>query len=143
MSLIKEEGFSGYGKYDVSDKLDLQLPRTKIRIESKIDGLLSYYRKNSENQEIRKSIPYPGENICIELCPILPLHLPAKKTNDLIFLRLSEPIFIEKKSIVSILLQFPIEIGIFLINSKDGSKDLFGLLYVRANAFKVCAVWNP
>ena len=123
--MIKEEGFSVYGKYTVFEKLDLHLPRTEIHIERKIDGLLSYYRKNSENQEIRKTIPQSDEDICIELCPILPLHLPARKTNDLIFLRLSESIFVEKKSTVSILLQFPIEIGIFLINSKDGSKDLF------------------
>jgi len=119
-----DDEYSGFGQYDISEKLELRLPKTEINIEIKEDNRFSYYRKNSENQEIRKSIPQSDENICIELCPILPLHLPAKKTNDLIFLRLDESIFVGKKSTASILVQFPIEIGVFIVNS-DGSKDFF------------------
>jgi hypothetical protein len=125
MSLTKENEFSSYGNYDVSDKLDLHLPKTEIHLERKSDNRLSYYRKNSSNQEIRKSILQSAGSTHLELCPILPLHLPAKKTNDLIFLRLDESIFVEKKSTIDMLIQFPIEIGIFLINSNDESKELF------------------
>ncbi|MGY5147288.1 MAG: DUF432 domain-containing protein [Candidatus Nitrosopumilus sp. bin_7KS] len=120
-----KENFSGYGMYDISDKLDLLLPKTEIHITRKLDGRLSYYRKNSTNQEIRKSIQQSNKDTKIELCPVLPLNLPAKKTNDLIFLRLEESLFVEKNSIVNILVQFPIEIGIFVINSSDNSKELF------------------
>jgi len=79
MSLIKENKFSNYGHYDVSDKLDLHLPKTEIHLEGKSDNRLSYYRKNSSNQEIRKSILRSGGSTRLELCPILPLHLPVKK----------------------------------------------------------------
>jgi len=116
---------SGYGKYEISDKLELNLPKTEINIERKSDGRLSYYRKNSENNEIQKSIPNSSKKVQIELCPILPLHLPAKKTNDLIFLRLTESIYVGKNSTANVVIQFPIEIGIFVINSNDGSKELF------------------
>ncbi len=120
-----DNDFSGYGEFDISEKLDLRLPKTEIKIEKKLDNRFSYYRKNSENQEIRKSIPKSSGNVKIELCPILPLNLPAKKTNDLIFLRLDESVFVEKKSTINFLIQFPIEIGVYIINQSDGTKDLF------------------
>ncbi len=117
--------YSGYGKYDVSDKLELSLPKTEIRIERKSNDTLSYYRKNAEDAEVRKSFPNSSKNVSLELCPVLPLHLPAKKTHDLIFLRLAESIFLEKNSTASFVIQFPMEIGVFVINSSDGSKELF------------------
>ncbi|MGY5151957.1 MAG: DUF432 domain-containing protein [Candidatus Nitrosopumilus sp. bin_6a] len=117
--------FAGFGQYDVAEKLELQLPQTQIKIERKSDSRFSYYRKNSENHEIRKSIPQTKDNIRIELCPILPIHLPSKKTHDLIFLRLEESIFVEKKSTANILIQFPMEIGVYVLNSTDESKELF------------------
>ncbi|MCV0391675.1 MAG: DUF432 domain-containing protein [Nitrosopumilus sp.] len=120
-----DKEYSGYGEFSISDKLELRLPRTEIYIEKKPDNRFSYYRKNSQNQEIRKSIPKSNGNIKIEMCPILPLNLPAKKTNDLIFLRLAESIFVEKHSTINFLIQFPIEIGIYIINQSDGTKDLF------------------
>ena len=121
----QNQEFSGYGTYDISEKLDLILPKTEIHIERKPDNRITYYRKNSENQEITKSIPQSSKTAKIELCPVLPLHLPAKKTHDLIFLRLAESIFVEKNSMATILFQFPIEIGVFVVNSEDDSKDLF------------------
>ena len=119
-----DDEYSGFGQYDISDKLQLRLPKTEIDIEIKGNNRFSYYRKNSEDQEIRKTIPQSSGKIKIELCPVLPLNLPAKKTNDLIFLRLAESIFVEKNSKADILVQFPIEIGVFVVNS-DGSKDFF------------------
>lgn len=122
---MEKNDYSGFGQYDISQKLELRLPKTEINIEIKEDNRFSYYRKNSEDQEIRKSIPQSSGKIKIELCPILPLNLPAKKTNDLMFLRLTEAIFLEKKSTSTLLIQFPIEIGVFIINQNDGSKELF------------------
>ncbi|MDH3361039.1 MAG: DUF432 domain-containing protein [Nitrosopumilus sp.] len=121
---MEKNDYSGFGQYDISEKLELRLPKTEINIEIKEGNRFSYYRKNSEDQEIRKSIPQSSGKIKIELCPILPMNLPAKKTNDLIFLRLAESIFVEKKSTTSILIQFPMEIGIYIIN-QDETKDLF------------------
>ena len=74
MSVTNEHKFSSYGNYTVSDKLDLYLPKTEIHIERKSDNRISYYRKNSINQEIRKSIPQSNDSIRFELCPVLPLH---------------------------------------------------------------------
>jgi len=123
MNAENQQEYSNYGEYSVSDKLELSLPKTQIIIEKK-ENRFSYYRKNSEGQEITKSIPSKKEKVRIEIAPILPLNLPAKKTNDLIFLRLAESIFVEKNSKADILVQFPIEIGVFVVNS-DGSKDFF------------------
>ena len=122
---MDENNYSKFGQYNISEKLDLQLPKTEIHMTRKEDQRLAYYRKNSINQEIRKSIPQSNQSVQLELCPILPLHLPSKITHDLIFLRLTESIFVEKKSTINFIIQFPIEIGIFIINSKDGSKQLF------------------
>ncbi|WP_160272931.1 MULTISPECIES: DUF432 domain-containing protein [Nitrosopumilus] len=116
--------FSDYGKYVISEKLDLELPKTQIHFSRKQDGRLSYHRIDSTNNEIKKSLS-PSDSTEIELCPVLPLHLPAKKTHDLIFLRLEESIFVEKNSTANFLIQFPIEIGIFILNSEDKSKELF------------------
>ncbi|MHA7734483.1 DUF432 domain-containing protein [Nitrosopumilus sp. S6] len=117
--------FAKYGIYDISDSLDLKLPKTQMHFKRHADGRLSYHRLDSSNKEFRKSISASTKNTKIELCPVLPLHLPTKKTHDLIFLRLNESIFVEKNSTSDVLVQFPIEIGIFLYNSVDNSKELF------------------
>jgi len=123
MSAENQNQYSSYGNYSISGRLELFLPKTHIIIEKK-ENKFSYYRKNSEDQELRKSFPVKKDKIRIELAPILPLNLPAKKTNDLMFLRLNESIFVEKNSTTSILVQFPIEIGVFVVNS-DNTRDFF------------------
>ena len=120
---MEKNDYSGFGQYNISDKLQLILPKTHIIIEKK-ENRFSYYRKNSEDQELRKSVPGKKDALQIELAPVLPLNLPSKKTNDLMFLRLKESIFIEKNSTVDILLQFPIEIGVFVLNN-DNTRDFF------------------
>jgi uncharacterized protein len=117
--------YSGYGNYQIVDKLELTLPKTEIIFERKSDNQFSYYRKNSENKIVNKLIPRKGKDLQIELAPILPLNLPQKKTDDLMFLRLANSVFVGKESMMEILVQFPIEIGIFIINLTDGSKDFF------------------
>jgi uncharacterized protein len=119
------KNYSGYGSYQIQDKLELKLPKTEILFERKSDNQFSYYRKNSENKITNKLIPRKGKDLQIELAPILPLNLPQKKTDDLMFLRLANSVFVEKQSQVEFLVQFPIEIGVFIINPNDGSKDFF------------------
>lgn len=119
------KNYSGYGHYQIEDKLELKLPKTEILFERKSNNQFSYYRKNSENKIINKIIPRKSNDLQIEISPILPLNLPAKKTDDLMFLRLANSVFVEKESKIDILIQFPIEIGIFIINPTDGSKDFF------------------
>lgn len=119
------KNYSGYGHYQIKDKLELKLPKTEIVFERKSDNQFSYYRKNSENKITNKIIPRKDNDLQIELTPILPLNLPARKTDDLMFLRLANSVFVEKESKIEILVQFPIEIGIFIINPTDGSKDFF------------------
>ncbi len=123
MTITDQENYSPYGKYAISKNLELIMPKTQILIEKKTNKF-SYYRKNSEGQELRKSIPVKKDNLQLELAPVLPLNLPSKKTNDLMFLRLKESLIIEKNSAVSILLEFPIEIGVFVLND-DNTKDFF------------------
>jgi len=123
LSAQNQQIYSTYGHYSISKNLELNLPKTQILIEKK-ENRFSYYRKNSEGQELQKSIPGKKDPLQIELAPILPLNLPSKKTNDLMFLRLKESLFIEKNSTAYIELEFPIEIGVFLLNS-DNTRDFF------------------
>ena len=123
MESSNKESYSEYGEYSISTKERMNFPKTQIIVEKK-ETKFSYYRINSEGQEIRKSIPGKKEKLRIEIAPVLPLNLPAKKTHDLMFLRLKDSIFVEKNSTVEILVQFPIEIGVFVINN-DNSKDFF------------------
>ena len=121
----ENQSFSNYGEYSVVEKLELKLPKTEIAIERKSENQFSYYRKNSQGEITNKIIPRTGKDLKIELAPILPLNLPAKKTNDLMFLRLAKPIYIEKNSNIDILIQFPIEIGVYITNTSDNSGDFF------------------
>ena len=116
--------YSNFGEYSVIEKLELKLPKTEITIERKSENQFSYYRKNSQSEITNKIIPRTGKDLKIELAPILPLNLPAKKTNDLMFLRLAKSVYIEKNSNIDVLVQFPIEIGVYIVSS-DNSKDFF------------------
>lgn len=124
MSAENKSNFSSYGEYLVSDKTELKFPKTEILIEKK-NNYFSYYRKNSKDEITNKIITVTDNELKIEIAPILPLNLPAKKTNDLMFLRLTKPIYVEKNSNIDILIQFPIEIGVYVVNNSDNSKDFF------------------
>ena len=120
----ESERYSTYGEYTIVEKLELKFPKTEITIERKSENQFSYYRKNSQGKITNKIIPRTGKDLKIELAPILPLNLPAKKTHDLMFLRLAKPIYVGKNSNIDILVQFPIEIGVYVTNT-DGSNDFF------------------
>ena len=120
----KQTKYSGFGTYTITDTLELSLPKTEITITHESDNKFSYRRKNSENEITNKLISASSNSLKIELAPILPLNLPAKKTNDLMFLRLKKQVFVSKKSKLDILVQFPIEIGVFVSDDSD-SFDFF------------------
>ena len=56
MSKENQKQYSSYGEYSISDRLELHLPKTQIIIKKK-ENRFSYYRKNSEGQELTKSVP--------------------------------------------------------------------------------------
>ncbi|MDX1596849.1 MAG: DUF432 domain-containing protein, partial [Nitrosopumilaceae archaeon] len=114
---------SRYGKFDVEDSLELSYPETDIKFRREKDGTFSYYRKNMEGNTTEKIVTRPKGDLRIEVCPVLPINLPAKKTNDLMFLRFEKQIYVSKKSKVDIFVPFPIEIGVFVIND-DGKSSL-------------------
>lgn len=116
--------YSGFGTYSVTGTLELILPKTEITITHESSNKFSYRRKNSQNEITNKLVSTNSDSLKIELAPILPLNLPAKKTNDLMFLRLQKQVFVSKKSKLDILVQFPIEIGVFVVNDSD-SFDFF------------------
>lgn len=120
----KQSKYSGFGTYTVTDTLELTLPKIEIIITHESDNKFSYRRKNSENEITNKLISANSSSLKIELAPILPLNLPAKKTNDLMFLRLQKQVFVSKKSKLDILVQFPIEIGVFVVDD-SGTFDFF------------------
>ena len=117
--------FSNFGEYIIDENLELKYPKTEIKIEKISENQFSYYRKNSQNEITNKIIPRTGQELKIEIAPILPLNLPSKKTNDLMFLRLAKSIYVEKNSNIDILIQFPIEIGVYITNTSDNSKNFF------------------
>lgn len=114
---------SKYGSFDVEDSLELSYPETDINFKRENDDSFQYYRKNIEGNITEKIIARPAGKLQVEICPILPMNLPAKKTNDLMFLRFEKQIYVSKNSKVDIFVPFPIEIGIFVIND-DGKSSL-------------------
>lgn len=120
----KQTKYSGFGTYTITDTLELSLPKTEITITHESDNTFSYRRKNSNNEITNKLVSASSDTLKIELAPILPLNLPAKKTNDLMFLRLKKQVFVSKKLKLDVLVQFPIEIGVFVVDDSN-SFDFF------------------
>lgn len=115
--------FSNYGTYSVDDTLSLSYPGTKIKFERINDDTFSYYRKDIEDSVVEKIVNRPTGNLVLEICPVLPMNLPARKTNDLMFLRFEKQVYVSKNSKVDIFVPFPIEIGVFVTND-DGNSSL-------------------
>ena len=121
MSETKISDLSKYGEFDVDGSLDLFYPETMLKFNREDDGTFSYYRKNMEGNTTEKIITSPTGKLRVEICPILPINLPAKKTNDLMFLRFEKQIYVSKNSKVEIFVPFPIEIGVFVVNGDEKS----------------------
>ena len=123
-SNIEKESYSFYDTYVVDDDIDIKLPGTKIQFKKQDNGF-SYFREDSEHNSIEKSIP-SLKSIQVTIAPVLPINLPAKKTNGLIFLRLDKQIMITPESNVEISIKVPIEIGIFI--KSELSSDMLDVI---------------
>ena len=121
---VSQQNYASYGKYTVTDSLDLNFPRTEIKIKRVSDKVFSYYRKNSEDQETEKIIPLKTENMELEVAPIRPLNHPARRTQYM-YLSFDREIHLMQNSAVKIFAQCPIEIGLFLIGEQKSSLDFF------------------
>ena len=107
--------FSQYGKYKLENNaLSLLLPNTEIKIAKISDSSIQYVRKSNSDKKLEKQIHIQNDNPEFVLCPVFPIHTPAQKTRDFVFLRLNNPFQIGAKSNSTMSLQFPIEIGFFI-----------------------------
>jgi len=109
-----ENPFSNYGVYEISEKLELFLPNSEIKIEKIGDNAFSYFRKDSEGKIIEKMIPTKSNLFKIEMAPIRPLNHPARRTRY-VFLKFDKEIYLSHNSAAILFVHCPIEIGIFLI----------------------------
>ncbi len=121
---MSDNNYSQYGVYDITEEIELQFPKTQIRIKRISEKVFSYYRKNSEDKITEKIIPLKTENMKIELAPIRPLNHPARRTQHMI-LNFDREIHLMQDSAVKIFAQCPIEIGLFLIGENISPLDYF------------------
>lgn len=118
--------FSSYGTYTVKESLSLRLPDTQIQLQKLDANHFSYFRKDSKQNTTEKIVQSKNNALNIQICPVLPLNLPAKKTNDLIFLRMAHQLFVSPKSNMDIIVQFPIEIAIYV--KLEDSSDMLDVI---------------
>lgn len=117
--------FSNYGIYEVSDNLELNLPKSKIRISKISPNVFSYSRIDPGENLVEKIVPIKTENLSIELAPIRPLNFPARRTSY-VYLELENSVFLSEGSSATIFARCPIEIGVFLLHDdKKDSLDCF------------------
>lgn len=109
------QGFSKYGVYEISDALHLTFPDTEIKFQKVSSKVFSYDRLNSEGKHAEKIIPVTSKTLKIEVSPIRPLNHPARRTSH-VFLQFDKDIFLPENSTVTVFVQCPVEIGIFIIN---------------------------
>lgn len=122
---LNENDFSNFGRYLLKDKLVLTLPNNTITLSRLGDGRFSYTRQTTQNGFVKKIIHTKSENFDIELAPALPIHMPSYKT-DFFFLRFTEPLYISQNTATEVLVSFPIELGVFLIEeNQSGGIDYF------------------
>jgi hypothetical protein len=104
-----------YGEHTLDDEsLSLPLPDTKILISKISNSKIRYFRKMSNNKNLEKIIDIKNNKPKFEMCPVFPIHLPAQKTKEFVYLRMANDYQIPAKSSSVLKLQFPLEIAIFI-----------------------------
>ncbi len=110
-----------FGKQIIKNDTTLSILKNELQF-SKIDRDKFSYSRNEQGVKVTKKIIHcKAEDLEIELAPILPIRLPAYKS-DFVFLRFAEPIFISGNSTTELTVPFPVETGVFFIN--DGQADM-------------------
>lgn len=112
-----------FGRY--SHEGIINLPNNTISLTRLEGSNYSYARQSADGQVVKKTICAKSDSISIEISPLLPIHTPSYKT-DFFFIRFTEPIYISQNATAQILLQLPIEVGVFLIDGDyEGMIDSF------------------
>lgn len=132
--------YSSYGTYDVDDYLELSFPNVTIKIKKIGDNIFSYDKVDSEGNIVEKIIPILSSVLKIEVAPIRPLNYPARRTNYL-YLDLESPIFLSRGASAVVLVNCPIEIGIFLIN--DGNYESLDWVTCNPLNSRFCLYGSP
>lgn len=119
------KGHTDFGKYVIKDQLIIKLPNNNIVCSHLNDNDFSYKRENTQDETVKKIIHPRTSDFQIGLVPVLPVHIPSYKTHHF-FMRFAEQIYIARKSTMEVIVPFPIEIGVFLIDGKQaGLVDCF------------------
>ncbi|MCV0400834.1 MAG: DUF432 domain-containing protein [Nitrosopumilus sp.] len=132
--------YSDYGVYSIEDSLELLLPDTIIKIKKIGKNVFSYTRKDAEDNILEKTIPVSSSELTIELAPIRPLNYPARRT-DYLYLDLDTPIFLSSGASAVVLVNCPIEIGVFIIHG--GNKDSLDWFTCNHVDSRFCLYGNP
>jgi len=132
--------YSNYGFYSVDDYLELSFPGVTVKIKKIRNNVFLYDRVDSEDNIVEKIIPTPSSTLKIEVAPIRPLNYPARRTNYL-YLDLESPIFLSTGSSAVVLVNCPIEIGIFLIN--DGNNESLDWFTCHPFDSRFCLYGSP
>ncbi|NND86519.1 MAG: DUF432 domain-containing protein [Nitrosopumilus sp.] len=113
--------YSKYGKYTVDDTLTLKIPNCILTL-TKISANKYRYSKDSDSNTT-ELLTTEKSILEIELAPILPITLPSKKSKYIMF-NFNDKIYVDANSKSNIYVQFPLEIGLFIIGSNDSRRLL-------------------
>ncbi|QLH02715.1 hypothetical protein C5F47_03655 [Nitrosopumilus cobalaminigenes] len=113
-----DSAFSNYGVYSIDDQMDFTFPNITVKIKKIGKNVFSYTRKDSEDNLLEKIIPTSSSEITLEIAPIRSLNYPARRS-EYMYLELESPIFLSKDSSAVVLVNCPIEIGVFLIHGES------------------------
>ena len=111
--------YSRFDKYKIKDSLTIKLPAHTLSFTNVTGNKYRYTVDSDSNSKLITSEVTPLE---IELAPTLPTNLPSKKS-DYVMLQFQDKIFVDANSESNVYVQFPLEIGLFVVGS-DGSKRL-------------------
>lgn len=124
-SSLAGNDYPEFGRYIVKDNLVMSLPNHKITCSQLNENSFSYKRETAGEETIKKIIHPKTADFQIGLMPILPVHTPSYKT-DFFFMRFREQIYMSQNSSMEIIVLFPIEIGMFLVEEDhSGLIDYF------------------
>ena len=135
-----ENDFSAYGIYTIKDKAEFSFNGVTIKIEKIGEHVFSYFRKDTEDNLLKKVIPVSSSELTVEISPIRPLNYPARRAAH-VYLDFETPIFLSEGSAASVFVRCPVEIGIFLVH--DGHKDSLDWVDCEPQNARFCLYGSP
>ncbi|MBT8251897.1 MAG: DUF432 domain-containing protein [Nitrosopumilus sp.] len=135
-----ENDFSAYGIYTIKEKAEFSFLGVTIKIEKIGEHVYSYFRKDTEDNLLKKVIPVTSSELTIEISPIRPLNYPARRAAH-VYLDFETPIFLSEGSAASVFVRCPVEIGIFLVH--DGHKDSLDWVDCEPFNSRFCLYGSP